>query len=74
MKKLIILCLIGIFTTSCTEKTEFGKCVGLAEDKDPTKIYNLSAYNIFWGIIGFELIFPPIDVLVNKIYCPVGSK
>jgi len=58
----------------CTSKTEFGSCIGMADDKDPALIYAVSKWNLFMGILGIEIIIPPILVAVNQMYCPVGRK
>lgn len=60
--------------TACTSKTELGDCIGAFDEKDPQKIYKVSAWNIFVGIIGIELIAPPIFVIVDQTHCPVGLK
>ncbi len=58
----------------CTSETEFGKCVGLGEDQRPELIYKVSKWNVFLAVIGFELIAPPIYVVVNQTFCPVGKR
>ena len=65
----LVLALAG-----CTTENEFGKCVGVGEDKDPRLIYKVSGWNVFLGIVGFELIYPPISVLVDSTFCPVGRR
>ncbi len=74
MKSLTILALAVLALTGCASSTEYGACVGLTDDKDPKLIYKLSVRNLFWGIVGFELILPPIIVAVDEIYCPVARK
>lgn len=67
--------LIGmLLLTSCTSKTEYGDCIGAFDEKDPTKIYRVSVWNLFWGIVGIELIAPPIFVIVDQTLCPTGLK
>jgi hypothetical protein len=66
-----ILCL---FIMGCTSSTEFGPCVGIGEDRDTSLVYKISAMNLFWGIIGFSLVAPPIIVVVDETFCPVGRK
>lgn len=70
MKYLILL----FFLTSCTSSTEFGQCVGVGDDKDPTKIYKISTWNMVLGIIFFELIVPPVVIAIDETFCPVGKK
>lgn len=62
---------------ACTSENELGKCVGIAQGdrRDPDLIYDLSMWNVFWGIIGAELLFiPPILVLHHELYCPSGRR
>jgi hypothetical protein len=61
--------------SSCiTEKNEFGKCIGIGEDKDPKLTYKVSTTNVVIGIIFIELIFPPVLVVTDSFYCPTGVK
>lgn len=73
MKKLIVILAFALLA-GCTSQTEFGPCVGIADDKDPALIYKVSVWNAFLGIFFFELIVPPIIVLVDETFCPVGKK
>lgn len=74
MKRLIILFALTLLC-ACTSKTEFGNCVGAFDDKDPKLTYKLSGKNVFLGVVGSELmLIPPIVVLVNETFCPVGAK
>lgn len=72
MKYLMLLCLIAL--TSCTSKTEFGPCIGLADDKDPKLNYRVSTGNLVVAVIFSELIVPPVVVALNELYCPIGVK
>lgn len=74
MKTVLSLCVIALFLMGCTSRTEFGECVGLGEDKNPTLVYKLDAWNLVVGIVFFELIAPPVIVAVNETFCPVGKK
>lgn len=73
MKKVIAIivlsCLMG-----CMTKTEFGPCVGAWEDKKPQLIYKINPWNLFLGAVFFQLILPPIFVLTDETFCPVGVK
>jgi hypothetical protein len=66
---MILLALAG-----CTEKTEFGPCVGLGEKQNPKLHYKVSGWNIAMGVIFVELIAPPIVVAVDETFCPVGPE
>jgi hypothetical protein len=73
MKYLLVLVAL-VLLSGCTNHTEFGTCVGLADDKDPKLVYKVSEMNLFWAIVGFEFILPPIFVAVDETFCPVGVK
>lgn len=72
MKYLMLLCLVGLM--GCTSKTEFGPCVGLADDKDPKLTYKVSTGNLVVAVVFSEMIVPPIVVALNELYCPVEIK
>lgn len=59
--------------TGCMSKTDHGKCVGLDEPQDPALEYKLSARNILIGIIFIQLIVPPVLVVTDQLYCPIGK-
>ena len=75
-KTLLSILLAGTLIGGCDSETEFGKCVGIAQDdrRDPNLFYDLSIWNVFWGVVGFEIIFPPILVLHHELYCPTGKR
>lgn len=73
MKKLLLITLI-LTSIGCTSETKFGNCVGVFDQKDPKKEYKLSGWNIGLGLFFSEMIIPPILVLTNQTFCPVGNK
>ena len=58
----------------CTTRTDYGECIGIADDKDPTFVYKVSRWNVILGVIFVEMIVPPVIVLANEFSCPVGKK
>lgn len=72
--KTITIALTLLMLVGCTSHTEFGPCIGIADDKDPVLVYKVSAWNVFIAVIFVELIAPPIFVLVDETFCPVGHK
>lgn len=75
MKTILVLALLcGL--AGCESENSYGKCVGVAQTdrRDPALIYDLSIWNAFWGVIGIEMIFPPILVLHHELYCPTGRR
>lgn len=69
-----IICVMLLSLCACTSKTQFGDCIGAFDDKKPNLEYKLSSWNLFLGVVFFELIAPPIFVVVDKTFCPVGNK
>lgn len=74
MKRNIALLLVLLLATSCTSKTEYGRCIGINEIERPELIYKPSVKNIMLGAFFFQMILPPIFVLGDQFYCPVGRK
>lgn len=72
--KLTAVLLIAALLAGCTSKTEFGDCIGIADDKKPDLQYKVSAWNVFLAIIFVETIFVPIMVLSDNTSCPVAKK
>ena len=74
MKKMAAILLTVAILAGCTTRTDYGPCIGLADDKDTGLIYKVSAWNMFLGVFFFALIAPPIFVVVDSTFCPVGKK
>lgn len=74
MKKIIAAIFIVVVLAGCTSATSFGPCVGAFDDKDPKLIYKVDVWNIILGVFFFEIIAPPILVIANETFCPVGVK
>ncbi len=70
----VLLLAIVFLTLGCTTKTQFGECVGISDPGDPRLVYRPSVFNIVTGIVFMELIFPPVIVVVDQFYCPVGKR
>ena len=66
--------LIASMLAGCTSRTEFGACVGVADDKDPALEYKVSKWNAFLCVIFIETIIVPIWILVDEVSCPVAKK
>lgn len=75
MKKIItILSFILLFGTACENKTEFGECRGVLEEKDPNAYYDLSYRNIVLAVIFSETFVVPIFVTLDGYECPVSKR
>ena len=72
--RMIIIMILVTMLAGCSSSTEYGRCVGVVDDRDPNLVYKLSAQNLAVAIIFFELIAPPVIVLADELYCPVGVK
>ena len=74
MKKIVALFIVVFIVSGCTTRTDYGPCIGIADDKDSSLTYKVSAWNLVVGIFFMGLIAPPVFVLVDEFYCPVGRK
>lgn len=70
---LLVLLLVG-----CRSRTEYGRCIGLNaalnNTGDSTVVYEVSVRNLFWGVVGIEIIYPPIKVALDEVMCPVARR
>jgi len=73
MKRFIATLMI-VALTGCTSATQFGPCVGAFDEKKPDLEYKVSGWNLAMALIFFELVAPPIQVVVDETFCPVGKK
>ena len=81
MKKFWLVCLMLCVVTlsSCKSETTLSDnkvypCIGLGDTPNPKLVYKASVRNIVVGVIFFELVVPPVTVVVNEFYCPVGIR
>ena len=75
MKKLtVVILLVCMLFAGCTSSTEFGQCIGAFDEKLPGLHYKISAWNVGVALLTFGLIVPPVFVLVDQTWCPVGKK
>lgn len=72
--KILLTSIALLLMVSCTSRTDFGPCVGAFDDKDPTKIYKVNAWNVGMAILFFELVLPPVFVITDETFCPIGNK
>lgn len=73
MKTILSLILIALLS-GCASQTEYGPCVGIAEDKNPNLHYKVSVLNVVMAIVFSQTIVVPVVVAVDELYCPVGYK
>ena len=74
MKRIAVIIITGFILCGCTTSTEYGPCIGIADDKNPSLTYKVSAWNLVVGTFFMGFIAPPVYVLVDQFYCPVGRK
>lgn len=72
MKKFIAIA--ALVLSGCTSVTNYGACVGVADEKNPDLVYKLDAGNIIVAVLFSELIAPPIIVLADETFCPVARR
>lgn len=65
---------LSLFAAACRSETDFGECIGVADEGDPKLVYEASVYNAVLGVIFFEMVFPPIIWLLDDFKCPTGVK
>jgi len=68
------IALILTLAAGCTSQTDFGPCIGAFDEKDPALTYKVSGWNIGMGLLFSEFIIPPVVVVVDETFCPVGRK
>lgn len=74
MKRMLLILAALATLAGCTSHTEFGPCVGAFDEKDPKLVYKISGWNLAMALIFFEIIAPPIIVVVDETFCPIGKK
>jgi len=73
MKKFMIVALLAVMLSACTEATEFGDCIGLNGPVDSELIYEYDAWNIAMGVIFSETLIVPIVVALDGYKCPIAT-
>jgi hypothetical protein len=69
------LALAGVLSADgCRSSTEYGKCVGVSDERDPALTYEVSPRNVILGVVFFGTIFAPLLVVLTEWTCPVGRK
>jgi len=76
MRSLFLAALLALGLTGCTDKTEFGPCVGAFEEerRDPALDYRMSTTNVVVAVIFWETVIVPAIVVLDETYCPIGRK
>lgn len=59
---------------ACATETEYGDCIGVLEIRNPALRYEVSVRNIVVGAVFFEMVFPPVYVILSALQCPQGAK
>lgn len=74
MGKFIIGAFVCALLLGCARETQYGKCVGYGQEKDPTLEYEYSTRNIVVGAIFAQTIFVPVLVFFKQLECPTNIK
>lgn len=69
----MIACMVALLA-GCTTRTQYGECVGIGDDKNPTLHYKADVWNVFLGIVFVETVIVPLVVVFDELECPVGVK
>ena len=70
----MVVLLASAWLAGCTSSTEFGACIGAFDEKKPGLEYKVSGWNVAMGILFAEMIIPPVLVITDETFCPVGRK
>jgi hypothetical protein len=70
----VSLAVLLLAAAGCDKATPLGPCVGLNGVERPELRYEYSAKNIILGIVFFEVVAPPVIVVLNELKCPVSTK
>ena len=63
-----------LLLAGCQDKTQYGECIGMLDDRDPAFVWKISTQNVVWGAVLLETIAVPLFVGLDRTYCPVGRK
>ncbi|MCK9369238.1 hypothetical protein M0R04_04805 [Candidatus Dojkabacteria bacterium] len=76
MKKIVTLALLIMMLalSACTERTQYGECIGVTDEKNPELVYKVNTQNAMLGVLFFETLIVPIVVINDCLYCPVRKK
>ncbi len=74
MKRTFIIVLSTVLLLGCNTHSQYGKCICLADDKNPALIYKVDAWNVFLEIVFFKTIIVPLYVVIDNAFCPVDKK
>ena len=74
MKKILMIACMVALLAGCTTRTQYGECVGIGDDKNPTLHYKADVWNVFLGIVFVETVIVPLVVVFDELECPVGVK
>ena len=74
MKKLLLLVFALMLTVGCTERTNFGECIGFDDNEELSLEYEISIKNAVISAIFVETIIVPIVWALDDAKCPVGKR
>jgi hypothetical protein len=74
MKKIALATVLTLTLSGCTSSTEYGECVGITDQKDPTLRYEYNAGNVIVAVAFSETIIIPVIVIFSNLKCPIAKK
>lgn len=72
MRAVMIACLLLL--CSCGFRTQYGDCIGVADQPKPELIYELSWWNAAVAFVFGETVIVPVYTVAKDIQCPTGRK
>lgn len=74
MKNLLLVVLLILTLAACTQKTDLGPCIGMADDPDPALMYKADGMNVVWAVVFIETIYVPAYVILTDLRCPIARR
>lgn len=73
MNKLIMIILLTTLS-ACSTRTDLGECIGADDREDKRFLYDVNLKNVIIGILFFQTVLVPINVVGWNLKCPMELK
>lgn len=74
----LLVAMMLVLSTGCTTEVQIGQdtaqCIGVDDKEDPRYEYEWDTLNIIGAVVFFEILIPPIYVLLECVKCPKTLK
>lgn len=74
MRRVLFLLLVLVTVASCRGSTDYGECIGIADDGDPHLRYGMSTRNAIVSILLVETVVVPVVWLSTDARCPIARR